>query len=272
MADISINNIRMLTRTLVQRSLVGQLLGSDMFNSMALSSLLRSPQKSGREITAEALTGLMRSDAGMLRQAAKNVGEGNAIFLQANSAVSSIADALTQMQEIAQSVLNGTATSDATSAYMNLANSINGLVSGTAYNGMFLLDGERWASDERLQPGNGTAAFSIQAGTTPMTLTLRDLSDLKTAFSAEDLDTSISGNVEDTVAKISSLLNTVQTIGNGYAATASGLASQTRSLNRQAEILDTAAARAMPGTGNNPKNILLDLILSERGRIVNTSS
>jgi flagellin len=253
-----------------QEALANALIQGGSLDAFVVNTLLRPGQRSGREISAAALTGRIRSDAGMLRQASLNVQEGGSIFSLAAGAVSSIADALEEMQKLAQSVVDHTAGSDATISYENLASSIAGLVAGAEYNGIALLDGSKWPGDKRLTPGTDTASLSIQAGNSAMTLTLHDLSALKTAFQASDLGDDDAA--KNTVAILSTLLANAKSLASSYTALAGSYSSEARSIARQAGILDLTAAGAEAGAGRDPKSILLDLLLRDRGNLFDTSS
>ena len=86
---------------LLQQQLIGQL--SNMGDGVSLTeTLLQRHRKSGREISAEAITGRLRSDVGALRQSARNLREGGGIAEIAKTGVSSIVGSLEKMLELAK--------------------------------------------------------------------------------------------------------------------------------------------------------------------------
>ena len=266
------------TLALLGRNFLAQALANGgSMDDVIIDTLLHPQPKSAKEISATALTGRIRSDAGMLRQASKNADEAASIAAIAKEGTDSIATSLKAMKDLAQSVADGTATPDAATNYMNLAQSIKGVVSSTSYNGISLLDKDGWSGDERLtvDGGGDSAALSIQIGMGTSTLTLRDLSGLKTAFSATDLADPIAAAA--TATQLSEQLATIETMSSGYAGVAASYAGEAKSLTRQSEILATTAARAQMGAeGGKPtpdaNSLLLDLLLRDQGKLIDTSS
>ncbi len=269
-----------------QQFLAQAIAGGGSLNDVIADTLLHPRPQSGREISAAALTGRIRSDAGMLRQASNNADEGAAIAKIAQDAATSIEEILAKMQGIAQSVKDGTADSGAEAAYNTLASSLKGIVSGAKYNGISLLDGDGWAGDERLTvAGDGKSAdLSIQMGNAASSLSLRDISDLKNFNATDDF-----ADIDANLTTLSESAVTAKTLASGYRVMAGTYANEAKHLNHQADILAVTAARAQTGaeeaaaaqaarmgktdavSESMVRNLLLDMLLREEGKFVDTS-
>jgi flagellin len=217
--------------------------------------------------TAAALTGRLRSDAAMLRQASNNVSEAKSIVDLANSAAATINTSLARMKELANGVATGTMTYAAVQAeYDSLASQITQTVASASYNGIRLLDGSAWASDDRVTASGGSGNIAIQSGTGSFTLALYDFSSFKNAFTSTQIDTV--GKAAAMVATLSGHIGTVTTVTANYAARSTNLDSQAAALAAQADIMDTAAAtRAKANENRSLEELVLDLLLRETGTI-----
>ncbi len=285
-------SLRLQTLALLGRQFLAQAIADGgSLDEVIAGTLLHPRPQSGRETAAAALTGRIRSDAGMLRQASQNAEEGVSIAKIAQGAATSVENILTKMQTIAQAVKNGESTAaDAAGAYNSLASNLKGIVSGTRYNGMALLDKDGWAGDERLARSGdgGTAELSLQMGGAPSGFTLYDLSDLKNFNAAADLDPA---NLDATLGTLSERAGTAKTLASGYRVMAGTYANEAKSLDHQAGILAVTAARAQAGaaeadaaqaarTGKTPdgmsesliRSMLLDMLLRDQGRLVDAKS
>jgi flagellin len=278
MSQFPTSTLGLQTLSLLRDQIISSaLMDGESLDEFILSALLgsSSTQSSGREKSAGALSGRMRGDAGMFRAASRNMAEAGTIATMARKGANSVKDALTEMQSLAQGVADGSMSAvDAQSAYMDLANSITGTMKSTAYNGINLLDSSTWGADERLDYNavNGTAAISIQAGAAPTTLTLRDM-ELGT-FAATDLNDAAAAAA--TATRLSGLTKNVETIESGYEGMAARFSSERKHFSYQSAVLESSARRAVDeaGAGNEPdmKSLLLDFILKNSGRIVDSAS
>jgi hypothetical protein len=142
-------------------------------------------------------------------------------------------------------------------------------VQSTAYNGISLLDSGQWG-DKRLDYDsmNGTASLSIQAGNAPTTLTLRD-PDLGT-FAASDLEDAATAAA--TATRLSQLVSNLGTLESGYESMAARYAAESKHFTHQSAVLELTAARAMEEGGTDVKTLLLDFLLKNSGRIVDSAS
>lgn len=241
--------------------------------------------------SAAALTGRIRSDAGMLRQASKNVSEAASITLQSESNVETLRQSLDRMKEIADGVANGTiGTSSGQSEYNDLVTKIDGIIASTSYNGINLFDSAGWAGDERVTlsgtsgvPGT-TGKISIQAGDGSFNISLQDLSFIAnrnfatlssvnglTMVGATDLaDAAAAATTSSRVSSLSSYVAGIESMLEGRSA---DLASQASGLSAQASILDTAAnTRSKTNETRSIEQLVLDYIINNVGSIIDSST
>ncbi|MDL2271508.1 hypothetical protein LJC23_00560 [Desulfovibrio sp. OttesenSCG-928-I05] len=275
MSQFPTSTTRLQTLALLRDQIISSsLMDGQSVDEFILSTLLKSPDSatSGRQKSAAALTGKMRGDAGMLRQASRNMDEASSVASIAQKGVATIKDSLSRMQELAANVASGKMTADeAKTTYSDLAKSIQGTIASTAYNGIKLLDESSWEGDERLtyDQGAGSASLSIQAGNAPMSLTLRgiNLGDFD-----PDVDLADATAAADTAARLSEQAGTMGTMESGYESMAARFATEGKSMTHQSAILENTAARAMEDPKAEIQNLLLDFLLKNSGRIVDSSS
>ena len=272
---------------LLQQQLLGQLANMDGGLSLT-EALLQRQRKSGREISAEAITGRLRSDVGSLRQTARNLREGGAIAEIAKVGTSSIAESLEKMQKLAQSITSTSTAAEITAAntaYNDLAAGIQSVISNTTYNGISLMNGSRWAADPdgRVTPtGDGiTGTIGIQAGRGVRTLTLTDFSnnaDLNTVLTKDALSTAVNAPppanptdptaLDTLITNLSTQLKTMQMYEKSYGQIASSMESEAKNVERQSRIMDLTATRTIAGAGTDPASKLLFFLLSDQGKLI----
>ncbi|MBG3875474.1 flagellin [Desulfovibrio oxamicus] len=270
MTDKSLNTM------LVEYSL--QLLQQDMLtNSLfmggsvgkSLRDMLLTESQSRRvtDPTAAALTGRLRADAGMLRQASNNVSEAKSIVDLANTATTTLQTAFTRMKELANGVATGTMTYASVQAeYNSLASQITQTIASASYNGIALQDGTAWAADDRVTVSGGSGTIEIQSGTSSFSLALYDFSSFKNAFTSTQINTV--AKAAAMVTTLSGHITTVNTVASNYASRSTILDSQASSLASQADIMDTAAeTRAKANESRSLEELVLDLLLRETGTI-----
>jgi len=259
---------------LLQKQLIEQLSGLSDSTSLT-EALLQRHRKSGREIAAEAITGRIRSDAGVLRQSARNLREGGDMAEIARTGVASIVESLKKMHDLA---LNAPADGVDTNAYRAHVESIQNVIRSTSYNGISLLsrfqyrkDGNNWLEqpqwgvDERVSLNNTTPAtgsINIQAGNGTRTVTLTDFS----GMNLPDFDD------PSLATKLSELISTMKMHERSYGQLASSMASEAKSIERQSRILDLSATRTISGAGTDPASRLLFFLLSEQGKLIDNKS
>lgn len=266
---------------LLRGQMFSQLTGMSL-NGWSLADFVlgRPPKRSGTDIMNDAVSGLMRSDAALLRQGSKNMAQGKALLESGAAALESIAGKAARMKEIVDSVdpsLAGTATLDALKAeYLSLASAVKGVIEGTSFNGLRILDGAAWSGrDGDISPAGGTGKISLSAGGAPSDLTLFDLQNYKDMFAnSADADFgALSGvlpgptDIRNTLANFVSLLGDM---GASYKARAGLLENEGQSLERRASILDEATGKAAPGDEAALRQALLDILLREQGALLET--
>lgn len=269
------DSLRLQTLALLgQQFLTHALANGGSLDSATADALLRPHAKSGRDISSSALTGRIRSDAGMLRQSAKNASEGAAMASLIKGGTLSLADTLNKMQTLLQQP----SPVDAQAEFTTLVSTLRATIDNTQYNGISLLHGGSWNSDERVSASGDTGTITLQVGGAPSTFNLRDLSALGGRY--DGLDLTDSAAVAGALTQISKDLGTVTTMSTGYEALAGSYLSEAKHLEKQSEMLTLTALRAQGGiagdTPSNPddaaKNILLDILLRDQGNLVNKSS
>ncbi|WP_353114984.1 flagellin [Nitratidesulfovibrio sp.] len=270
MSDKSLNtmlveySLQLLQQDMLTNSLF---MGGSVGTSLRDMLLTETQSRKVTDPTAAALTGRLRADAGMLRQASSNVSEAKSIMDLANSGATTLKSALTRMQELANGVATGTMTYASVQAeYNSLASQITQTVASTSYNGIALLDGSVWASDDRVTVSGSSGSIEIQSGTSSFDLALTDFSSFKNAFTSTQINTV--GKAAAMVTTLGGHITTVGTASTNYAARATLLDSQASSLASQADIMDTAAAtRAKSNENRSLEELVLDLLLRETGTI-----
>lgn len=277
-------SLRLQTLALIGQGFLTQALahGGSLDSAMA-EMLLAGKPASGREKAATALTGRIRGDAAAMRQGARNASEGAAMAEMIKNIALSLGESLSEMRTLVHSVAGGRINAaDAQAAFDSLAGGITASVSGAKYNGISLADRAGW-NDGRLTDNGDTATLSIWMGGSASAFSLRDLSALK-GLAGTDLAEAYAQDptLANLTTEISQHIGTVNTMASGYEALAGSYASQARHLESHADILARAAARAIAGAGSGApasraseslvKNILIDLLLRDQGKVIDTSS
>ena len=277
------DSLRLQTLALIgQEFLLNALANGSSLDSAMANMLLRPQARSGREVAATALTGRVRSDAATLRQSAKNAAEGATMASMIKDAAFAMGETLSKMHTVVQTLKQTPATlPEAETTFANLARSLSGIISGTRYNGISLLDKSGWATDERVTTsGTGeTGTVALHMNGAQSTLTLRDLSDLD--FSTLSLAALNPGNgdLDALLADISTAVGKLTTMSSGYESLAGAYTAEARYFENQADLLAATAERALGASrksdgisGETVQSILMDLMLRDQGKIVDTSS
>ena len=268
-----------------QEFLVQALSSSGSLNSAVAEILLRPAPTAttGREKSAAALTGRIRGDSAVLLQGSKNASEAASMGTMIKDATHSMAETMNEMLTIAQAVKNNTMTAeDAEISFSMLASQLTGTIEGTQYNGISLLDKTGWAGDERLtESADGSSAtLSIQVGNAASTFTLRDLSGMK---GYETTDLSDPSSLTALIDSLSTNIGTLNTLSSGYQSVAGSYTGEAKFMEQQAAPLAAAAAKAQSGASqasgssgasseDTLKSLVMDALLRDQGRLVDTSS
>ncbi|MDR2605478.1 MAG: hypothetical protein LBC55_09080 [Desulfovibrio sp.] len=242
----------------VQNALIGQLLEQGGGTSL-IEHMFEQKRKSGREIMAEALTGSMRADAGMYRQAARNAMEGKSIADILHTATQSMQQSLDTMI----TALNNPdflTNTDVQKTYNNARANLLNITDNTIYNNIKLLDGS-------------VPEIDLHIGKTDKKISLDDL---KIKFSeypdAGDIKANITLNpdiVQDTLVTLNTMQSTLKLKDSSWQAMGAGFKTSAEALERQAKIYDLTAARSILGARADPSDRLLNALLADQGRIMN---
>jgi flagellin len=250
----------------LQRELIGQLVESGDTQALA-DKLLKPRLKSGREIAAEALTGLMRSDAALFRQAKNNALEGRSIADTLHSTMQGISAALETMKDIAARYDSVSPDAADRAAYEEARRTISDLVGNAEYNGISLMDGTKWGNDSRLKVENGEASLNVRMGKTDKSLLLTDMNQFFSALPAfHELGTAGAPGELDAALKTATMYEA------GYKGLSASFQSSAKALGVQADIDDDAAARSILGAREDVEGRLLYYLLTEHGKILRRES
>ena len=256
---------------LLQQQLLNQVLKGE--SSSLTDILLQRRKPSGREITAKALTGGIRADSGMLRQASKNVREGGTIAGMAKTGVSTIITSLKEMRSLAWAVSAGTANPDAAGVYAKQAEAIKGVVESTAYNGISLMDKKDWGIDERLKvSSNGAdifASLSIQAGRGIRNIVLTDFSGMAEGSTVNA--TLSQANADDLASELSLIIQNMQLHEKSFDSLEYSMNAEAKRMDRNSRILELTAARAISGVRKSPAPTRLYKLLMGQGNLIDDS-
>lgn len=214
----------------------------------------------------EAISGTLRADAAATRQNAANVGEAAAMMGVAKTAVTQISDALQDMEDIIDQINLGelSASSAVVQAdYDALRDKIKGLVSSSDYNGISMLDGSQWGTDQIDASGNVYIQASKDGG---FNITFHNLD----SINWDNLSgASLNGSLAAQLAYVQSFQQDIDAVQTTYSSKLASLENQQSQLSSQADLLDQAVANRMSSaSGMSTEQILLNLILGDSGSIL----
>jgi flagellin len=248
------------------------LYGSGVGQNLRDMVLAQNPIKPLTNPFEQAITGRLRSDAASTRQYANNVQEAASMVGMGREAVGQIQSSLNEMEEIIEKINAGEL--DASSAtvqenYNDLRNKVQGLVEDTDYNGIYMLDKNKWGTEQISAEGkvyihsDDDGGFNVNFY--PMN---EEDSDLNwSELEGSKLETDLSGQQ----ALVDEYQGTVSTIHDMYENKEGSLSAQAASLNNQADILDQAVQSRMTST-LSVEQILLEIILGDSGGIIDEST
>ncbi|MGE4506918.1 MAG: flagellin [Desulfovibrionaceae bacterium] len=259
-----------------------QLLTQDLLTSAYLSNsgvgrslrdmvLARQPVQPLTNPYEEAITGTMRADAAAVRQNARNVAEAADMMSTAKYAVGQIKDALDQMEDIIDQINTGEL--DASSSvvqgeYDALKEKIDGIIANTDFNGISMLDSSKWGT-EQIDVNGAVWIQSQKDGGFNITFNALDgLANLGDLLGSSLAD---SGDRATQLGYVQSLQSSVDAVLDRYTAKESSLSYEASQLESQAVVLDQAVDNRK-SSGLSAEDILLNLILSDTGRLVDESS
>lgn len=253
----------------IMRSLFSDSVNSAWQNSLKdrMGSLISSTSR--RDMLGEALSGKIRSDSAMLRQASRNVLEAEGMMSLASEGAGEVSKLLKEARGLAEKYQASTdpvEQSQLELQYNALRSNIDGVIKNTAYNGISLLDGGKWGRDDRVKASGDNTSGSVQiyAGNSGFDLSLSNAR--KSIY--EPLS-SLSISAADAADKLSEMETTSRMMSDTYARRAVSLKSQAGSLERQAGILDRVAeSQSGSGQKGSLQDMLVDLAMNDRGRII----
>ncbi|NCC26072.1 MAG: hypothetical protein EOM25_12900 [Deltaproteobacteria bacterium] len=217
----------------------------------------------------EAITGRLRSDSAVIRQNARNVTEASSMMGVAKEAVATIKSTLKEMESLAKAVKEGDLTYSAGVAaeYNALRDKITAIIEDTEYNGIALLDGGRWGTDQIDAQGNVFVQAFLNGGfnTTFRALDEVAWSDLK----GGDLDPADSAKLQAQIDTLSGFVGDMGTVEDIYSNRQSGLESQGTALRAQAELLDQAVEARRHTPALSLEEIILRLLFGSSGSLLN---
>lgn len=251
-------------------------MGSGTAASLRDMVLARQPVQSLTNPFDEAITGTLRADARTTMQNARNVKEAAKMMGVAFDATAQIYSALGDMKDIIDKLDEGTLTWDDTvkADYNSLRDQVKALVSNTDYNGIYILDGSKWGTEQIDSKGRVYIQAYNDGG---FDLNFHDLD----AINWDSLVADVGGgnNLGNATYRASQetildgFMNQTQSIRDLYESREASLEFQSARLASQSDLLEQAAnARRTTPTKLNPEQILLDLILSATGSLVNENT
>ncbi|MGE4299392.1 MAG: flagellin [Desulfovibrionaceae bacterium] len=221
--------------------------------------------------TEAALTGTMRADSAAVRQNSANVSEAANMMGIAASAMQQIADSLTAMEDIIDQINAGelSASSSVVQAdYNALRDKITGIIGGTDYNGIYMLDGSQWGTDQIDASGNVYIQAFKNGG---FNITFHNLDGI-TWSNLDGADLAAADTRATQLSYVQDFASQVDTILDLYTNKQTALESQAAQLSSQADLLDQAVASRSPRTASlTTEQLLLNLLLSDTGTIVDSS-
>lgn len=255
----------MLTNQLFGASKVGQDLRSMVLGGPTHAQTFTNPFE-------EAMSGTLRADAGATRQASRNVGEAASMMGIARNDMATIVDALNDMEDIIDKINTGEL--DETSAvvqadYDALRDKITGIISSSDYNGIALLDGSQWDTNQIDANGNVHIQTSDDGG---FNITFHDIDDYNWAvLQGSELDDG-AADLATQLATVQSYLSDMEAVLDVYKGKESSLGAQQLQLESQAQLLDQAAQMRKPNDPNySLEKLLADLVAEQLGTLVNSS-
>lgn len=256
----------MLTNQLFGASKVGQDLRSMMLGGSTRAATFTNPFE-------EAISGTLRADAGATRQASRNVGEAASMVGIARNDMATIVDALNDMEDIIDKIDSGEL--DETSAVVQsdfdaLRDKVTGVISNSDYNGIAMLDGTQWDTDQIDANGNVYIQTSDSGG---FNVTFHNVEGYNWAgLSGSELDDSAGGDRAAQLALVQSFQGDMEAILSTYESKEDSLQAQETHLQSQAQLLDQAAQMRKPSDPDySLEQLLADLILRETGTLVDSS-
>ncbi len=247
------------------------LTGSGVAASLRDMVLSRQPVQPLTNPFDEAITGTLRADARSTMQNSRNVEEAAKLMGVAHDGVAQIYSALSDMKDIIDQLDDGTLTYDSTvqSDYDSLRDQVKALVSNTDFNGIYMLDGSQWNTEQIDADGKVYIQAYKDGG---FYLNFHDLDSinwdaLEADDGVDDLSDATYRASQETI--LNGYTDQIGSISEIYESREASLELQATRLASQADLLEQAAeARRTSSSGLDAEQVLLDLILASTGSIV----
>jgi len=221
----------------------------------------------------EAISGTLRADANVTRQAASNVGEGAAMMGVARNGMSTIVDALESMESIIQDIEAGSLLASSTvvqADYDALRDKITGVIGSTDYNGIYMLDSTQWGTDQ-ISAGGQVYIQSSKDGGFNIAFHAVDQGSSSTNWSNLS-GAALVGSLATQKSYVDNLKSWASSIEDMYQVKEDALSSQQTQLESQAQLLDSAAQLRKPSDPDySLEKLLADLIVRDTGTIFDTN-
>lgn len=191
--------------------------------------------KASDDAAGLAIAAKISSDIASLQQASTNATQAISVLQTADGGASNISDILTRMKSLASQSSSGTVT-DTERTYLNdefsqLQDEVDGIATGTRYNGTSLLDGTSTFS-------SGVAVLVGTSSTDTISITIDNLS--TTALAIASLDVSSQTGADSALTALDTAISTVSSARASIGAQESRFEFRSNALASTEENLDSA--------------------------------
>lgn len=271
------DNDRNLIFNMSQQLLTQDMLTSSIFSNSSVGKSLRDmvlSKPSAQPLTnpfEEAITGTLRADTAAVRQNSRNVGEAAGMMGTAKSAMGNIKTALEEMEDIIDKInageLDGTS-SIVQDEYDALKTKVDGIISNTDYNGIYMLDSDKWGTVQINSSGQVWIQAFKDGG---YDISFNAVNGLSNLGDLAGSDLGDAGTMATQLSYVQSLQSDVDAIKDRYTTKHASLEYESNQLESQAVILAKAVENRRTSE-TSVEQVLLDLILKQTGTIVDDKS
>lgn len=216
----------------------------------------------------QAITGRLRSDSAALRQNAANVSEAASMAGLAASTLDTIVSTLEEMEDLALQIKTGELDYSSTveTEYNELRDKISGLIEGTLYNGMAMLDSSQWGTSQIDSDGNVYIQSMLNGG---FNLTFHALDDVSWSdLDGSNLENLVAGDLQGQLDTLSGYISDMETIADIYSGREDNLTGQATAMQSQADLLDQVVASQTQSSASSLESLLLRLLSQTSGSLL----
>lgn len=216
----------------------------------------------------QAITGRLRSDSAALRQNAANVSEAASMAGLAASTLDTIVSTLEEMEDLALQIKTGELDYSSTveTEYNELRDKISGLIEGTLYNGMAMLDSSQWGTSQIDSDGNVYIQSMLNGG---FNLTFHALDDVSWSdLDGSNLENLVAGDLQGQLDTLSGYISDMETIADIYSGREDNLTGQATAMQSQADLLDQVVASQTQSPASSLESLLLRLLSQTSGSLL----